>query len=558
MYLRRTQRRRSDGSTVGYLQLAHNRRVDGVTRAEVLVNLGREDELDVEGLKRLAGSIERYTGTDGALEGVAAGFVVTDSRALGGVWLLDGLWKQLGVARALIGVLGPRRFSTDMERVLFALVANRALDPCSKLAAAEWVTHDAPIPGLDAMDEDQAYRAMDLLVEADAQAQVQEAVFFATADLLSLEVDLLFFDTAATYFERDEPDPAADDTAAFRAYGHSKDHRPDLPQVVIGLAVTREGIPVRVWVWPGNTNDMSVISEVKDDLRGWRLGRVITVVDRGFSSEENLRYLTRAGGHWIAGERMRNASADAQAALARQGRYQQVRDNLRVKEVLVGQGDGAKRFIICHNPAEAERDKTLRDQTITRLQAELERIKTARAKAKSQKASDAHHRAECALRDHPTLGRYLRQTKTGRLLIDRANITAEERLDGKYLLSTSDPDLSAEDVALGYKNLLEAERGFRDMKSTLELRPVFHRLEHRIRAHVLICWLALLLIRVTERQSGQTWRRVALELQRLHLITLTGPDGTVQQTTPPSPLATQILAAVTVTPPPRITAITPA
>ncbi|MBA3508820.1 MAG: IS1634 family transposase [Thermoleophilaceae bacterium] len=558
MYLRRTQRRRSDGSTVGYLQLAHNRRVDGVTRAEVLVNLGREDELDVEGLKRLAGSIERYTGTDGALEGVAAGFVVTDSRALGGVWLLDGLWKQLGVARALIGVLGPRRFSTDMERVLFALVANRALDPCSKLAAAEWVTHDAPIPGLDAMDEDQAYRAMDLLVEADAQAQVQEAVFFATADLLNLEVDLLFFDTTSTYFERDEPDPAADDTAAFRAYGHSKDHRPDLPQVVIGLAVTREGIPVRVWVWPGNTNDMSVISEVKDDLRGWRLGRVITVVDRGFSSEENLRYLTRAGGHWIAGERMRNASADAQAALARQGRYQQVRDNLRVKEVLVGQGDGAKRFIICHNPAEAERDKTLRDQTITRLQAELERIKTARAKAKSQKASDAHHRAECALRDHPTLGRYLRQTKTGRLLIDRANITAEERLDGKYLLSTSDPDLSAEDVALGYKNLLEAERGFRDMKSTLELRPVFHRLEHRIRAHVLICWLALLLIRVTERQSGQTWRRVALELQRLHLITLTGPDGTVQQTTPPSPLATQILAAVTVTPPPRITAITPA
>ena len=558
MYLRRTQRRRSDGSTVGYLQLAHNRRVDGVTRAEVLVNLGREDELDVEGLKRLAGSIERYTGTDGALEGVAAGFVVTDSRALGGVWLLDGLWKQLGVARALTGVLGPRRFSTDMERVLFALVANRALDPCSKLAAAEWVTHDAPIPGLDAMDEDQAYRAMDLLVEADAQAQVQEAVFFATADLLNLEVDLLFFDTTSTYFERDEPDPAADDTAAFRAYGHSKDHRPDLPQVVIGLAVTREGIPVRVWVWPGNTNDMSVISEVKDDLRGWRLGRVITVVDRGFSSEENLRYLTRAGGHWIAGERMRNASADAQAALARQGRYQQVRDNLRVKEVLVGQGDGAKRFIICHNPAEAERDKTLRDQTITRLQAELERIKTARAKAKSQKASDAHHRAECALRDHPTLGRYLRQTKTGRLLIDRANITAEERLDGKYLLSTSDPDLSAEDVALGYKNLLEAERGFRDMKSTLELRPVFHRLEHRIRAHVLICWLALLLIRVTERQSGQTWRRVALELQRLHLITLTGPDGTVQQTTPPSPLATQILAAVTVTPPPRITAITPA
>src|SRR5688572_4987539 len=137
------------------------------------------------------------------------------------------------------------------------------------------------------MDEDQAYRAMDLLVEADAQAQVQEAVFFAVADLLNLEVDLLFFDTTSTYFETalDEGD------GGFRRHGHSKDHRPDLPQIVIGLAVTREGIPVRVWCWPGNTNDQTVLPEVKDGLRGWRLGRVVTVVDRGFSSDANLAYL---------------------------------------------------------------------------------------------------------------------------------------------------------------------------------------------------------------------------------------------------------------------------
>src|SRR4051795_7433568 len=364
MYLRRTQRKRTDGSTVGYVQLAHNRRVGGVTRAEVLVNLGREDELDLDGLRRLAASITRFTDGDGAavLPAAGSGFEVVGSRALGGAWLLDGLWKQLGVDRALRAVLGARRFSTDVERVLFALVANRALDPCSKLAAAEWASRDAHIPGLDGMDEDQAYRAMDLLVEADAQTKLQEAVFFATADLLNLEVDLLFFDTTSTYFERESADPAGEDGApAFRAYGHSKDHRPDLPQVVIGLAVTREGIPVRVWVWPGNTNDMSVIEQVKDDLRGWRLGRVITVVDRGFSSDENLRHLTRAGGHWIAGERMRDGSADAREALARPGRYQPVRDNLRVKDVLVGDGDAAKRFIFCHTPAEAERDKTTRE-----------------------------------------------------------------------------------------------------------------------------------------------------------------------------------------------------
>ena len=457
-------------------------------------------------------------------------------------------------------MLGSRRFTTDVERVLFALVANRALKPASKLSAAEWASEDVAIPGLDGMDEDQAYRAMDLLVDADTEAKVQEAVFFACADLLNLEVDLLFFDTTSTYWEREAPEQAGEDgEPAFRVYGHSKDHRPDLPQIVIGLAVTREGIPVRVWCWPGNASDMSLLKEVKDDLRGWRLGRVITVVDRGFSSDENLTYLTRAGGHWIAGERMRDGTPDVAEALSRQGRYQTVRDNLRVKEVRVGEGDAAKRFIICHNPSEAERHKQIRDETIARLEAELQRIQTLRnKKTKTAKNAAAHTKAECALRDHPSLGRYLRQTATGRLMIDRAKINAEAKLDGKYLLSTSDPDLSAEDVALGYKNLLEAERGFRDLKGTLQLRPVFHRLEHRIRAHVLICWLALLLIRITERQTSQTWRRISLELGRLHQVTLTSPDGTVQQTTLLSDQQAAIYNATAIKPPPRITALTAA
>ena len=210
---------------------------------------------------------------------------------------------------------------------------------------------------------------------------------------------------------------------------------------------------------------------------------------------------------------------------------------------MIGEGDAAKRFIVCHNPAEGDRDKQTRDQAIERLAAELERIKTARAKAKSPKNDAAHHRAECALRDHPTLGRYLRQATTGRLLIDKAKVKAEERLDGKYLLSTSDGDLSAEDVALGYKNLLEAERGFRDLKSTLELRPVFHRLERRIRAHILLCWLALLMIRLAERATEQTWRRIALELDRLHLVTLTGPAGSVAHTTSLTEPQRQILSS---------------
>ena len=560
MYLRTTQRRRKDGSLVRYLQLAHNQRVGGVTRAEVLLNLGREDELDVEGLRRLARSIRRYTdpGQEGGSIEPAEGLEVVASRPLGGAWLLDALWRRLGIPAALRELLGARRFATDVERVLFALVCNRALAPCSKLAAAEWASHDVAIPGPEAMDDDQAYRALDLLVEADAEAKVQEAVFFACADLLNLEVDLLFFDTTSTYFEAEPDGESEADQLPFRVFGHSKDHRPDLPQVVIGLAVTREGIPVRVWVWPGNTSDETVIAQVKDDLRGWRLGRCVWVVDRGFSSDDNLRYLTRGGGHWIAGERMRDGSPDAQAALARPGRYQTVRDNLRVKDVRLGEGDSARRFVVCHNPAEAERDKLERDTQLTRLEAELARIETARAKAKTTKAREAHTRAECALRDHPTLSRYLRQTASGRLLIDRRKVAAEERLDGKYLLSSSDPDLTAEEIALGYKNLREAERSFRDLKTTLELRPVFHRLEQRIRAHVVVCWLALLLIRIAERRSGQSWRRIATELQRLHLVTLQGPAGAVQQTTPATDVHRAILAALNVEPPPRITALEPA
>ena len=214
MYLRTTQRRNADGSVVRYVQLAHNRRVEGTPQAQVLLNLGREDKLDPDGLRRLVASINRYLGEPTSTEAgadvrelVGDALTVAGSRPIGTVHLLDGLWRQLGVDSALRGVLGPRKFSTDVERVLFALVANRAVDPASKLAAAEWVREDVVLPGLAEMDDDQAYRAMDLLNEADAQAEVQEAVFFAVADLLNLEVDLLFFDTTSTYFETEAADP---------------------------------------------------------------------------------------------------------------------------------------------------------------------------------------------------------------------------------------------------------------------------------------------------------------------------------------------------------------
>ena len=185
---------------------------------------------------------------------------VTDARPIGTAWLLDALWAKLEIGTSVKRIADGRRFTTAVERVLFALVANRAIEPMSKLSAAEWATEDVVISGLGRMDDDQAYRAMDLLVEADTQGQVQEAVFFAVAHLLNLEVDVPFFDTTSTYFERDDEDQdepgngdgdrAGGGREGFGRYGRSKDHRDDLPQIVIGLAVTRQGIPVRCGAGP--------------------------------------------------------------------------------------------------------------------------------------------------------------------------------------------------------------------------------------------------------------------------------------------------------------------
>ena len=188
------------------------------------------------------------------------------------------------------------------------MVCQRCLEPASKLEATRWLGRDVVLGGIDGVSDDELYRAMDFLLACSER--VQESVFFSVAHLLNLEVDVIFFDTTSTYFEVcvDDPDEESDDedqaaaaARQLRRLGHSKDHRPDLPQVVIGLAVTREGIPVRVWVWPGNANEQTLVEQVKADLAGWRLGRVIYVVDSGFSGRDNLRRLRSAGGHYIAG-----------------------------------------------------------------------------------------------------------------------------------------------------------------------------------------------------------------------------------------------------------------
>lgn len=540
MYIRTTSRKNKDGSKVSYLQLAHNERhpQTGQSQAKVLFNFGRADEVNIEKLRGLAQSIARLLGEQPIANTAPTPkpLELVSSKPMGGAWLLDALWSKLQIGQALTRHLTDRRFAAPVERTLFAMVANRALDPSSKLAVEDWVQHDVVIPGLAAFDVQQGYRAMDFLLESDEV--LQREVFYAVADLLNLEVDLLFFDTTSTYFETEDTEDA------FRQRGYSKDHRPDLPQVVIGFAVTREGIPIRCWVWPGNTADMSVVPEIKKDLIGWKVGRVISVADRGFSSDANLRVFQQSGGHYIIGEKMSSGKPSVEAALSHPGRFKTVRDNMEVKDITIGDGEARKRYVLVRNPEEARRDAAQREQHVETLQQELERLKTL--------SGEAHTKAHCRLHTHVTYKRYLKMDKRGNLRIDKDAVKAMERLDGKYLIQTSDDTLTAEDVALGYKQLLKVEAAFRTLKQSLALRPVYHRKEERIRSHVILCWLALMLIRIVENQTGRTWREVRDLFHRLHLVEARSSDGTVLQRTELTDEHRSILSALDLPEPQQI------
>lgn len=523
MYVRTISRKNKDGSTTTYVQLAHNvwDPQAGHAKANVLYTFGRADSLDLESIRRLVKSLCRFLSPEDALQAQASlgrespALRFLRSLPLGGAFVLRALWERLGLQRVLVQSLRAREFQSPVEWAIFAMVANRALAPDSKRGVEEWVRQDVALGNPEPIGLQHLYRAMDFLLEQ--REQVQKEVFFATADLLNLEVDLLFFDTTGTYVERDE-----EDEKGLRRYGYSRDNRPDLPQVVIGLAVTKEGIPVCCWVLPGNTQDVTTVEKVKKDLSGWKLSRCVWVMDRGMNSEQNRAVLQQAGGHYILGEKLRDHQEVHEEALRYRGPFHKVRENLKVREILVGQGERRRRFVLVHNPEQAKKDRVKRKQVLQKIE------KTLLALRGPQKD---YQKAVRKLLSHGKMGPYLRQLKSGRLKIDRTAVRAEQYLDGKYLLSTSDDSLSAEDVALGYKQLLEVERAFRTLKTTLDLRPLYHRKDERIEAHVFLCFLALLLVRIAERQTRQTWDQIRAVLERIHLGEFESKDGRILQRT---------------------------
>lgn len=568
--MRETRRTNKDGSVVSYLQLAHNERhlVTGSPVAKVIHNFGRADKVDREALARLVSSISRFLEpAEAAAAAEGSDVEIIDSRRFGGTYVLDELWHRLGIARALMEAAGGRRLSDEVvERVLFALVAQRCLEPASKLACVSWVQERVAISSCPPFDDQAAYAAMDFLL--DALAEITAGIFDRTANLLNLSCDVIFVDTSSTYWEVDVADeeielatatqaekaegdasaseePAVPGELASRQFSkHSKDHRQDLPQVVIAMAVTAEGVPVRCWTFPGTTSDQLVIRKVKDDLGSWMLNRVVWVTDSGFNSATNRAYLQRGGDHYIICEKLRSASADAKKALARPGRYHLVEGNLQVKEVHVGEGARSQRFVVCVNPEAKARDEIVRGNLI----AYLER----RIAGSDEWSRQRRDELVGELRSTPGLARFLRRTKDHKLRIDKAAIGKDAHFDGKWLIRTSDDTLTPTDLARGYKQLYQVERGWRDLKGALRLRPVFHHREDRIRSHIQLCWLALLLIRVIENGCGDTWRNVRNELDRMHLVTLGTKEGRIAKRSGTTRGQREILTALNLREPAQI------
>lgn len=559
MYIKTTKRRNKDGSVVEYYHLAHNER-DPETKAPVphiIHNFGRADRLDRDELVRLCRSIARVCGlevTDPLDEGREAGqqekglpdgLTLIGSVELGTPYLVESLWEKLGIGPALRAAGQADGCRVPYERALLAMTANRLCEPQSKLGVWERWLSKVFLPTCEGLELPQMYEAMDLL-HRHAE-DVEKSVFHKVADLFNLEVDIVFYDTTTASFSIDDADEDSEDGDGLRKLGHSKEGT-WTAQVVVALAVTREGLPVRSWVFPGNTSDVTTIETIKKDLRGWKLGRALFVADAGMNSEDTRKELTKACGKYLMAARMGSVKEIKEEVLSKRGRYKVISDNLHAKEVVVGDGVRRRRYILCYNPRQAERERLHRAQVLEELKEKLAEHPDKRATAQWAIVLKASGR----------YGRYLAITKGGKLRINSAAIKEAERRDGKWVIQTNDDTITPEDAAGGYKALLVIERCFRSLKRTqIKMMPMYHWVPRRIETHVKICVLALLIERVAERDCQKSWGRIRDDLVTLQATEFSNEKFNFFERNQPSKEAAKVFQKLDIPMPKRVLAISP-
>jgi len=502
-----------------YLLLVENERVNGRLVQRVLHRLGRLGELQASGqLDGLVKSLGRFADKLLVLDAHARGeSLPTKTVTVGPALVVERLWGECGMADVLRALLAPRRFDFSVERAIFLTVLHRLMAPGSDRAAERW-RHDYAIPGTDDLELHQLYRAMAWLGEPLPPAQqpgatpfaprttkdlIEEALFARRRDLFS-QLNLVFFDTTSLYFHG-----AGGETIG--RHGHSRDHRPDLKQMVVGMVLDDEGRPICTELWPGNTTDVTTLIPIVERLKQtFQVQEVCVVADRGMISAKTIDELEARGWTYILGVRMRNSKEAQAIAATDEGHYRTVFPRrtashdpapLRVKQVWRDD----RRYIVCLNADEAAHDRQDRAAIVAALEKAL---------AQGDKS----------LVGNKGFRRFLK-TQGTRFALDEARIAEDARYDGKWVLRTN-TGLAMNVAALAYKHLWMVEAIFRSMKSLLETRPIYHQKDETIRGHVFCSFLALVLRQELERrlaQQGWTleWADIVRDLDHLHETTIT-------------------------------------
>jgi hypothetical protein len=534
-----------------YLQIVENFRQDGQVRQRVLTTLGRLDELRRSGdLDGLLASGARFAEHVLLLTAHRNGQVpVVKSQRIGPTLIFERLWHETGCQHVLRDLLASRHFEFSVERAVFLTVLHRLCATGSDRAGQRW-KEDYRIDGTDDLELHHMYRAMAWLGEELPAAQqqdglalvprctkdvIEERLFARRSDLFS-ELDIVFFDTTSLYFEGEGGETLGQ-------YGHSKDQRPDLHQMIVGVVLDGDGRPLSCELWPGNTADVTTLVPVVDRLgRRFPIGQACIVADRGMISDDTVALLEEVERPYILGARMRKQKEVRDRVLADRGRFRVVQGPreksddpapLKVKEVRI---DG-RRYVVCINAEQVEHDRQQRETIVAALREQL-------------------RQGDKSLVGNKGYRRYLQVEGEGHFAIDEAKIAEEARYDGTWVLRTS-TDLPAAEVALQFKRLWLVEQWFRSCKSLLETRPIYHQRDETIRGHVFCSFLALLLryelqARLSARGHQFEWADVVRDLDGLEYVDVEQAGKRFRLRTDPSGTCSRTFQAVGVALPPRV------
>jgi len=534
-----------------YLQLVENHWRDGRPQQTVLVTLGRLDELQQRGaVEGLLCSGARFAQKLLVLTAHQRGeLTAVRTLRLGAPLIFERLWREAGCAAVLEQLLGQRRFEFAVERAVFLTVLHRLLAPGSDRAADKW-KHDYLLGGAAELELHHLYRAMAWLGEelpAEQQRgstrlvplctkdRIEEGLFQRRRDLFT-QLAVVFFDTTSIYFEGEGGEELGQ-------YGHSKDHRPDLYQMIVGAVLDGEGRPICCEMWPGNTTDVKTLIPIVDGLyRRFGIVKVCIVADRGMISQETIDDLDQQGWPYILGARMRRCKEVREQVLNDRGRFRVVHPKspdpkdpapLKVKEVWIEE----RRYVVCVNEDEVKKDSADREAIVAGLREQL-------------------HRGDKSLVGNKGYRRFLKVEGPGHFAIDEAKIAEEARYDGTWVLRTS-TDLPTAEVALQFKRLWLVEQWFRACKTLLQTRPIYHQRDATIRGHVFCSFLALLLryelqARLAARGRAPEWADVRADLERLQYVEVEQESKRFRLRTQLQGTCSQVFRAVGVAIPPTV------